>query len=287
TGFQCFSSRQAYSKPNNVKELVIYTDAVRFKQIISNLLSNAFKYTEKGTVEFGYHVIHSTKNANRAIEFFVKDTGIGIKKDQLNIIFDRFRKLEAKNEKIYSGAGIGLTIVKTLVNLLNGKLRVESKLSVGSTFFVEFPLPDENLKASKPAKKSMKNKNSMKYNWENIKILVAEDEASNFKYIEAVLKQTKAKLIWAINGNKVIEELKNNSDVNLILMDIKMPDMDGYEAAAIIRKTNKIIPIIAQTAYAMSDDKEKILKNDFTDYISKPVKINDLLNIIALNLKLN
>jgi signal transduction histidine kinase/CheY-like chemotaxis protein len=268
----------AFLNKNESKKIILENDFTRFRQIITNLLNNSLKFTEKGHIQFGYVI-----NDNR-VNFFVTDTGIGISKSEFENIFNPFHKIES-DTKLYKGTGLGLSISKKLVNLMGGEIWLESEIGKGTSFF--FTLPYAPIRASKDnIADQMKNIN---INWKDLKILVAEDEPANFHLIRKILEPSKAMIIWAKNGKEAVDYIKNNTSSKhvLVLMDIKMPVMDGIEALKIIRKINKNIPIIAVTAYAHETDKFEILKNDFNDYIVKPLKPQNLLETINNFIKLS
>lgn len=259
-------------------ELIINTDANRLKQILSNLLGNAIKFTHKGFVEFGYKL-----DKPGQIVFYVKDTGIGIAEDKQEIIFQRFRQVEETFTKNYEGTGLGLAISKKLANLLGGKMWVESTLGKGSVFYLSIPLKivridvEPDLNNGKPVnEKHLQGRN----------ILVVEDEDSNFILTETILKAFKVNVLRAEDGLAAVDLIRRNGQqIDLILMDIKMPLMNGYEATAEIKKIKHKIPIIAQTAYVLAEEKEKCLEAGCDDYIAKPIdrqllleKINKFLN---------
>jgi CheY-like chemotaxis protein len=271
--------------PEKDNEIVIKTDAYRFKQVMINLISNALKFTEKGTVEFGYIIEkqdagHSTQE--KFIRFYVKDTGIGIPKDSLLEIFERFKKLEDKRTKLYRGAGLGLAISKNLVELMGGSIWAESEEGKGATF--SFSLPYQSLEI-KEEKKPKENNGDSKYIWEDKTILVVEDEDFVCKFYGRILGPTKATVIWANNGLQAVEACRSNDKINVVLMDMKLPEISGYEATRRIKTFRKHLPIIAQTAYAMSEDRSLCLEAGCDDYITKPIDPLILLNKIhnALN----
>ncbi len=257
--------------------LKITTDTNKLKQIIINLLENAFKFTEEGRIDFGYKFIE-TEEA-KSVLFFVKDTGIGIDEEAKNFIFERFRKAENNSGTLYRGAGLGLAISKKLAEILGGKIWVESEINIGSTFYFTLPFKDNDEIIEKDIEKEFEIK-KIDFNWKNRLILVAEDEMTNYKFIEKVLKKTKTDLLWAKNGLETFEMVKQNNKIDLVLMDIRMPLMDGYEATRKIKEINKKIPIIAQTAYALDYEKSEILNAGCNDYISKPYTIFELLSLI-------
>ncbi len=254
-------------------ESFIHTDPLRLKQILINLLGNSFKYTNEGRIDFGYE----PENKN-SVRFFVKDTGIGIPDSAQNIIFNRFRQVDESSTRKYEGSGLGLSICEGLVRAMNGKIWFTSRLGQGSEFF--FSIPEElfsgsieNIRKSGRARKLVNNLS--KYT-----ILLAEDEESNSMLIEHLLKPSGIKVVHVKNGRDAMKILEKNRDFNLALLDIKMPEIDGLELAKWIRNQGIKIPLIAQTAYAMVDDKEKCLAAGFSDYIVKPIKVDVLLNMI-------
>jgi len=264
---------------DNSEKTVIYTDAVRLKQILSNLLSNAFKFTEKGSVKFGYEI------KDKTIEFFVKDTGIGIGKDDVNIIFDRFRRTANSKAKIYGGTGIGLAIVKELVTLLGGSIRVISKPQIFTCFYINFPL--QNIKtanAAITADNNTVNKEDTEYDWSKYNVLIAEDEEHNLLFLKKALTPTKISIMEARNGEEAIEFFSKNKP-DLVLLDIKMPEKDGYEVIKTIKAQDKNVKVIAQTAYAMADDRDRIINAGFDDYIQKPISIDALKTVLKKHLQ--
>ena len=259
--------------------LFIKCDPYRLTQILKKLVSNAIKFTEKGTIEFGYSL--DFIDTKKEIMFFVRDTGIGLTIEQQKQIFSRFTKIENNKQKIYRGAGLGLTITKNLVELMEGTIHVESELDKGSTFY--FNIPYKPVKKEKKEKTVIK-KTLSKYNWNNKKILIAEDEESNYKFLEMIIRKTSAELIWAKNGKEAIGFVKKADSFDLILMDIKMPEMDGLEAIREIRRENQQTPIIVQSAYAMAEDRNLSFEVGANDFIAKPIGSDRLLKIIDKHL---
>jgi PAS domain S-box-containing protein len=271
------------NKDNNIKLVLklsefeldhqVYLDAARLKQVISNLISNAIKFTEKGSIEFGY-VVESPAN----LKFYVKDTGIGLPPDKFDVIFDRFRQADETNSRKYGGTGLGLTISNNLVKLMGGKMWVDSEIGVGSTFYFVLPYkPIPNQKV--PRQIITENSSKRTFQWNNITILVAEDEPANFRYMHEILKNTMANIIHAKNGKEAIHLCKNNK-IDIVLMDIKMPEMNGFDATQEIKKYRSDLPVIAQTAYAMEDERIKCLASGCDEYLPKPIDQNKLLNLI-------
>ncbi len=250
---------------------VIETDREKLLAILSNLLKNAIKYTNSGNIKFGY----SIKSGH--IEFYVQDTGIGIPKEHHEIIFERFTQADMSITKPYEGAGLGLSISKAYIELLGGKIWLESTPQEGTSFFFTLPFSEKKTKeevADQPFS-VLRETDSL----QNMVILVAEDDEVASIYLSEILKSRCKKLIQVNNGVEAIEAVKANG-IDLILMDMKMPQMDGYEATKLIRKINKDVVIIAQTAYALTDDREKALQAGCNEYISKPIKIKELLDLI-------
>lgn len=255
-------------------DFIINTDSLRVKQILTNLLENAFKYTEKGTIQFGFLQLEE------GLQFFVKDTGMGIPKEKQSKIFERFSQLEYALDRKFGGTGLGLTISKNLAELLGGRLWVDSEEGRGSTFY--FLVPSNNLRTVPITIENSGVYNVIRpkpYNWESKIILVAEDEELNYKVLHSVLSRTNAKVLRAIDGEMAVKLCKNEK-VDLVLMDIQMPVMDGYKATREIKKINRNIPVIAQTSFAMANEKERCIKAGCDDYITKPLDIDNLLSKI-------
>lgn len=248
----------------------IITDKTRVIKILSNLIENSLKYTVEGFVEVGVF------KENENICFFVKDTGIGIDPKNKDLIFERFRQ-EDKENKFYEGLGLGLSIAKENAQLLNGDLTFASEKGKGTTFKLSIPYikakPDASTKKNIPTILKQK----------EVKILIAEDEEVNYLYIETILKdqaKDNYKIIHAKNGKESVDMFKSDGDIDMVLMDIKMPVMDGYEATKNIKALNKNIPVIAQTAYSSSYERKMAKQNGCDDFISKPINKNDFYKLI-------
>ncbi len=259
---------------------IINTDSQRLKQILTNLIENAFKYTDKGKIEIGF------ETTNQAVVFYVSDTGIGIPKDKLNLIFDRFYQLNHLKDRSAGGTGLGLAISKNLVKLLGGKIWVESVQGKGSKFSISIPV--ESIKKQiNPVFKLEEKKNEILnpgYNWNNVTILVAEDEDLNYKVLDTCLTRTNAHIIRAKDGASAVEICKSQK-IDLVLMDIQMPGMNGYEATQEIKRMNNRTPVIAQTSFAMVGEKERCLQAGCDDFVTKPLNISSLLNKIEYYIK--
>ncbi len=256
-------------------QLMLLSDPSRFKQIIDNLLSNAMKFTNKGEVEIGFTLDHKDE-----VTFYVRDTGIGIEKKHLDQIFNRFWKVEERGNKLYSGTGLGLAISRKLCEMLGGRIWVESMPGEGSTFY--FTLPNFVLKEA-TIKDPIHSAGNKKHDWRGYTIAIAEDESSNLQLVTKILKNLNTQVIGFRNGTEIVDFFRKHPDktIDLILMDIKMPGMDGYMAAKQIRNLHPGIPIIAQTAYAMVEDVSRLKDSEFDDFISKPVKTELLIEKIS------
>lgn len=257
--------------------LLAYVDPYRVKQVISNLLSNAIKFTEEGIIEYGFVI------KNNFIEFFVKDTGVGIHEKHRGLIFERFRQIDESKTRKYGGTGLGLNICLNLVKMMGGEIWLESKPKEGSIFYFTIPYKPAMEYRNMTIASSFNKDN---YNWSGKKILVAEDIPTNFEYLNEVLKCTGCEIIHAENGKLAIEYyIKYKPDI--ILMDIQMPVMNGIEAKERIRDLNPNAIVIAQTAYAMKNDKVDCLNMGFNGYISKPINKIELFDLINKHLKFN
>jgi len=252
---------------------VTYTDPFRLRQVLSNLIGNAIKFTLKGSIEFGY-----TLEPNDNLKFFVKDTGIGIPKDKQKIIFERFGQVLDSNFYInQKGTGLGLAISSNLVKLLGGKMWVSSEPGIGSEFY--FTLPYNHVEGAVSKKDENKTPEKLpKYN--SKVILIAEDEEINYLFFKEILKNTNASLIWAKNGAEAVNIVNKNPDISIIIMDCKMPIMDGYTATEKIKKLHPHLPVVAQTALTMADEREKSVMAGCDAYISKPIKVAELFKIL-------
>ena len=256
----------------SLKEAIIKTDREKIFAILTNLVGNAVKFTQTGSIEFGY------EKKGKYLEFFVKDTGDGIADEKKEIIFERFRQGSESMNRDYEGAGLGLSISKAYVEILGGKIWVESELGKGSIFYFTLPYNAEpEAKIVTKESVSVGDKDGL---IKNLKILIAEDDEASEMFLSTALTRFDTELLIVRTGVEAVEICRNNPDIDLILMDIKMPEMGGYEATRQIREFNKEVVIIAQTAYGLSGDREKVIEAGCTDYISKPVDITLLKALI-------
>ena len=252
------------------------TDKTKFVSILTNLINNAIKYTDKGEI-----IVDCTKERGQ-ITFFVKDTGIGIPKERQDAIFNRFEQADIEDSYAREGSGLGLSISKSYIEMLGGKIWVESEVNKGSTFFFMLPLEleEDTISHEPPLELESSIEKSLNNNSKKIKILIAEDDIISFNFFTTILRKRNYELLHAKTGTQTVEICKNNQDIDIILLDIRMPEMDGYEAVKEIRKFNKKVFVVAQTAYAFSFDKEKALESGCNEYISKPINRNKLFRII-------
>ncbi|MFH1296389.1 MAG: ATP-binding protein [Bacteroidota bacterium] len=267
-----------HGEPEN-RDFLICTDKVKLSKTLMNLLKNALKYTPAGRIEYGYKP--EISDGESLLQFFVKDTGIGIPEKSQGIIFDIFRQVDDSHTRQYGGTGIGLSIAKKLTDILGGKIRVESKEGEGSTFYFTVPYQE---KETIPRAESITVPSLKELSFPGKVILIAEDDESNFEYLRIVLEKLQAKTLWAKNGTEAIELSESHPEIDLVLMDIKMPGMSGYEAARQIKKTRPGLLVIAQTAYALYGDKEKSVAAGCDDHISKPMQKETLIKILEKHL---
>lgn len=253
--------------------LIVNTDQDKFTAIVTNLIKNAIKYTKRGSIKFGYNV----KNDN--IEFFVKDTGIGIPKERQKAIFERFIQADIEDRQAYEGAGLGLAISMAYVKMLGGKIGVESIEGEGSTFY--FTLPYTPPAKKEPLEKSKKPVASSHNKIPKLNILIVDDEPYADELLTIIVKKFADNLYHAKTGEEAIDIFKKHPNIDLILMDMKMQNINGYQASKEIRKLSDKVIIIAQTAMALSGEREKALESGCNDYISKPIIKKVLLEKIS------
>lgn len=260
----------------NPQKNLIITDKVKLKQIFINLISNAYKFTEQGKIEGGCQF-----DENNALTFYVSDTGSGIPADKHQFIFDRFTQIQHDGKKNIGGTGLGLPIVKALVNLLGGTISLESEAGKGSTF--RFSIPYQPIEKS--THHSVNNQPIKTNHFSNQLVLIVEDDPYNAQYISEALSETGLKIKVSGNGRDAVETTLSQP-VDLVLMDIRLPDITGYEAIQQIKKENPEQKIIVQTAYASHDEEVKALNMGCVDYLSKPIKKEVLLKLLNKHLKL-
>ncbi len=242
----------------------IKTDKGRLRQILSNLINNALKFTQKGSVEFGYRL-----NEDH-LHFYVKDTGIGVAKSHQEDIFESFRQEDDSYTRKYGGTGLGLSISKKLVEMLGGRIWVESEKQKGAIFNFTIPYT--------PIYKDALTKNDEQSN--DFTVLIAEDEDVNYFYVLEVISDLNVNIIRTKDGLETVDICKSDPNIDLVLMDIKMPIMNGYEATRAIKKVKPNLPVIAQTAYAMDKDRDEAMAVGCDNYLSKPIDADELIEMV-------
>jgi two-component system sensor histidine kinase/response regulator len=260
-----------FQLPEEAHHDVIFTDPYRLKQILNNLFLNALKYTETGQIEIGYNIISDNK-----LRFFVSDTGAGIPPERIKDIFKRFNYSDDTGTP-GGDSGLGLSICKDLALLLGGDINVKSIAGEGSVFFLTLPYDKIKIPMVRSAVKAP---TQGKYDFSNFTIMVAEDTPYNYEYLNSILQKTGANIIWAKDGIDVLT-IFNTTKIDLILMDIQLPEISGYEATSQIRLKDHNIPIIAQTAYAMAEDKQKCYDSGCNEVLIKPIRMDDVLTTVA------
>ncbi len=260
---------------NNLPEHItsIYTDNIKLNKVLSILLENAIKFTKSGCIELG--ICQKGKN----LEFFVKDSGIGIDENKKDLIFERFMQADVSDTRHFEGSGLGLTIAKAYVESMGGSIGIESDTAQGSLFYISIPYSDTSSEKEQSAQFSMPESKLKPMN--NLNILIADDDETSEIFIRLAVKAISKEVFVARTGAECIELLRLHPDIDLVIMDIKMPVLNGYDATRQIRLFNNKVVILAQTAFAMVGDREKTLEAGCNDYISKPYRKEDFLAVIG------
>jgi PAS domain S-box-containing protein len=258
----------------SAEDIITKTDVIRIRQILSNLLNNAIKFTHKGKVEF------SARLHNNQVVFYIKDTGIGIAPEDQAVIFQPFRQVETTMSRNYGGNGLGLSISRALVERLGGKLSLNSIPGKGSTFTFTIPYVNEDHKQDNMIHQPEQQNDLKAYNWGNHLILVAEDEMFNYRFLEEILSPTSVKILHAKTGQDAVQLVKDYPDISLVIMDLKMPGMDGYMATRLIKEIRPKLPVIAQTAAVLNESGDDDEKEGFDRYLSKPLEIRSFMETI-------
>ena len=253
----------------------IQSDREKIYAILTNLIKNSIKYTNEGSIEFGYNLRKDREPA--VLEFFVRDTGIGIAEEKLEAVFDRFVQADLSLASNYEGAGLGLAITKGYVEILGGNIWVESEEGKGSQFYFTLPYTTQS---DQPSTKKTDIESTQESTQKKLNILIVEDDETSKIFLTALTKNICEKVTYAKTGIEAVDICKKKQNIDLILMDIKMPDLDGYEATKKIREFNTDVIIIAQTAYALEGDREKALEAGCNDYIAKPIPKDKLLEMV-------
>ncbi|WP_321371468.1 PAS domain S-box protein [uncultured Draconibacterium sp.] len=250
----------------------LFTDQNKLDSILTNLIKNAIKYTPEGTISIGCQLKKTD------IEFYISDTGIGVPKHRQVAIFNRFEQADIEDKKVFEGSGLGLAIAKSYVEMLGGKIWVKSEEGKGSTFY--FTLPVTNKTQEKPTHINTVASGNKNAKTKGLKIIIAEDDQMSRQYLSLLVHDFCREILEVETGNKTVELCRSNPDIDLILMDIQMPGMNGYEATQQIREFNNDVIIIAQTAFALDSDREKSIAAGCNDYISKPIDKTKLENLL-------
>ncbi|MCF8231188.1 MAG: PAS domain S-box protein [Bacteroidales bacterium] len=258
-------------------EAIISTDKHKLDSILTNLIKNAIKYTSSGRIDIGY------KRRKNILDFYVEDTGIGIPEDRQEAVFDRFVQADLSDKKAFQGSGLGLSITKAYVEMLGGAISMESQEDQGSRFSFTLPYktPDERDKGSLQEEHIL---NPQKGNGRKMEILIVDDDDASALYLAELFKNESHKLLYANTGLEALKTVQNNPDLDLVFMDIKIPEMNGYEVTRKIREFNEEVVIIAQTAYAMKGDREKSIQAGCDDYLPKPIKRIEVQRVINKHL---
>lgn len=255
----------------------ILIDEGRLKQILINLLTNALKFTNKGKIEFGYIV------RDKDLKFYVKDSGIGIDKAHLALIFERFKQADEGTARKYGGTGLGLAITKAITELMGGTIWVESEPDKGSVFY--FSLPYKPLKKEEFKLESNNSQTYIKEDFSGNTFLIVEDDQASFYYLKTILEKNKANIIHAANGADAITAIKQNAQIDLVLMDLHLPEITGCKVTEEIRKIRPEIIVIAQTADAQSETREHAKACGFNDFVTKPISRELLFKVIRDSIK--
>jgi len=250
----------------------VLTDREKLFAILTNLVKNAIKFTNSGFIEIGY------ERKGKFLEFFVKDTGVGIRKDKREMIFERFRQVSESLSRNYEGAGLGLAISKAFVEIMGGRIWVESELGEGSSFF--FAIPFVQQKIVKTTLFTNELNKWEKLNISGLKIVIAEDDATSYLFLSKLIKSIGGEILKVTTGTDAVDVCRKNPDIDLVLMDIQMPEMNGYEATRRIREFNKSLVIIAQTALSLKGERERALAAGCTDYLAKPFSVIEFNELI-------
>lgn len=251
--------------PDSEDDIKLFTDGELFSKILYQLIDNAVKFTHQGTITVGYQF------SGNEVHFFVSDTGIGISPENQVLIFDSFIQEDGQTTRRYEGSGLGLSIAQELVNLLEGKIWLKSEKGKGSTFYFSLPYrqSESEVKQEVTVSQPLKEKQT---------ILIAEDDEINFYYFKTLLTHNRVEILHAEDGIEAVELCKENPEIELVLMDLKMVDMDGFEATRQIKSFRPELPVIAITAYSETEDKRKALLAGCDEFLTKPVKKEFLIN---------
>ncbi len=255
------------------KEALVITDSEKLYAVLTNLVKNAIKYSSQGSIEIGCQL--QKTSGNPMLHFYVKDEGIGIAKSRQAAIFERFIQADIFDKMARQGAGLGLTISKAYIEMMGGKIGLKSREGKGSTFY--FNIPYQKIEYIPDDKENYRSSQRNAFLRKKIKILIAEDDENSALLLNLIFKPNTKEILFAKTGREAVDICRKHKDIDAILMDIRMPKMNGFEATKEIRTFNKKVIILAQTAFALSGDREKAIEAGCTDYISKPIKKEKIL----------
>lgn len=265
-----------YFSDRFVENSYIDTDPLRLTQILRNLIHNAFRFTKSGFINFGYK-----KDGSGNVEFFVEDSGIGISKEQKQFIFEKFRQVDELKVRPYSGTGLGLSIAKKLVERLNGNISVDSEPGKGTIFKISFPLFETNQTSIIEANHKMDPALSKTNDLSGMKFLIVEDNIASFEFLNVLLKSKNCSVIHAKDGHEAMQLFNDNPGIDVILMDLQLPEMDGFKAIEAIRKIDCKIPVIVQTAYSTNIERLKALEAGCDEFLIKPITKREFFEAIS------
>jgi len=253
------------------EDSMINTDRVKLRQVLVNLLSNALKFTDTGRIEFGYQLQN-----DQFLLFYVSDTGIGISHDKQKLIFERFVQADDSLSRHFGGSGLGLSICKGFVDLLGGKIWVDSSPNKGAKFY--FTIQDVNQSAKTVEKPASQKLTASDRNWEDKTILIVEDDQINYQLLEVVLRRTGVNLLHAVTGMDAVRFCEEQQKIDLVLMDVQLPEMNGFEAIKLIKQSHPDIPIIVQTANSMNEEKNRADEAGCQGFMTKPISLNKFMS---------
>jgi signal transduction histidine kinase/CheY-like chemotaxis protein len=273
---ELFNINIELSKASPDRDLYIHTDQVRLRQVLNNLLTNSMKFTDTGYIKFGYGF-----GGKEELQFFVQDSGTGIEKKASKVIFDRFSQDRTTLQRNKKGSGLGLAISKSIINLLNGEIWLDTHSGFGTTFYFTIPIDDEGTYGERH-----------RYfhkieipDYKNIKILIVDDVDQNIFFFKSMFKPTNAQIVIANTGEDAISKCAEDESISLVLMDIMMPNLDGYETTKRLKELKPKLPIIMQTAFFSRSAAEKSFEAGADEFIAKPINIQDLFKLVNKHVK--
>ncbi len=274
---ELFNINIELSKASPDRDLYIHTDQVRLRQVLNNLLTNSMKFTDTGYIKFGYRF-----GGNEELQFFVQDSGTGIETKASKVIFDRFSQDKTTLQRNEKGSGLGLAISKSIINLLNGEIWLDTHSGYGTTFYFTIPIDDERKSGERHR---YFNKIEIP-DYKNIKILIVDDVDQNIFFFKSMFKPTNAQIVIASTGEDAISKCRQDDNISLVLMDIMMPSLDGYDTTRRLKELKPGLPIVMQTAFFSRSAAEKSFEAGADEFIAKPINIQELFKLINKHVKL-